>query len=89
MKYLPLICILALTGCAITDVEQQERLEYSNKIERDFWTFMNDCQVTGGHLYVDSPVIERRVHNAPITVWEMKGIVCEYDDGTPTRRLDD
>jgi hypothetical protein len=88
MKYLPLIIILAITGCAITDVERQERLEYLEKTERDFWTFVNDCQVTGGHLYIDSPVIERRVHNAPINVWEMKDVVCEYDD-MPPRRLRD
>lgn len=88
MKYLPLIAILLLIGCSITDVERQDRLEYSEKIERDFWAFVNDCQMTGGHLYIDSPVIERRIQNAPITVWEMKDIVCEYDDAPP-RRLSD
>ncbi len=86
--YLPLIFILAFTGCTITGVERQERLEYLEKTERDFWTFVKDCETTGGHLYVDSPVIERRVQNAPITVWKMKGMVCEYDDAR-TRKMHD
>lgn len=85
MKYLPLIAILILAGCSITDVEMEERMYYSDKIEREFWIFVNDCTMTGGQLHVP----RKRVQNAPPTVWEMKKAVCYYDDDTLPRKMDD
>lgn len=78
MKYLPLIFILAITGCAITDVERLERMQYSHKIKQDFQIFVSDCRMTEGELVIDRP----------ITVWEMKDAVCYYDDDYPRRMHD-
>jgi len=88
MKYLPLIFILVFTGCAITDVEREERMLYMHNIEQDFRIFVNDCQMTEGELVIDRSITSRRAQNAPITVWEMKDAVCYYDDTYPRRMSD-
>lgn len=85
MKYLLLLAIFIFAGCSITDVEMEERLYYSDKIEREFWILVDDCQKTGGSLHVP----RRRVQNALPTVWEMKKAVCYYDDDTMPRKMDD
>ena len=88
VKYLPLLFILTFTGCAITDVEREERMQHSHKIKQDFQIFVSDCQMTEGELVIDRPSKSRRVHNAPITVWEMKDAVCYYDDTYPRKMSD-
>lgn len=86
MKSLVLISLLILSGCAITDEERYERLAYTNAIEKDFLVFVSDCNFFDGELRIDLPIENRRVHNAPITVWEMQHAECWYDDSYfPTR----
>ncbi len=81
LRYLLLIFIIGLSGCAITDEERHKRLSYMAEIEKDFWVFVSDCRVTDGYLYVP----RRRVHNAPTTPWEMQDAVCYYDYTHPYR----
>jgi len=85
MKLPFLISLLILSGCAITDEERLERLTYMAKIQSDYDIFVSDCRVSDGELRINLPLEERRVHNAPITVWEMKYAECWYDDIFPIR----
>ncbi len=86
MKAVIVIFLLLLLywcfGCAITDEERNNRLTRIAQIEKEYYAFVNDCQMLEGNLVIEST---RRVHNAPITVWEMKDAVCYYDDAYPTR----
>ncbi len=86
MKYLFLI-LIGISGCAITNAEKSERLSYIAEIEQEFQVFVRDCSLTGGELVIDKRVIDRRIQNSPITVWEMKDAVCYYDDGIYPRRM--
>lgn len=88
MKYLPLIFILVLTGCA-TDVERIDGLQRIEKIQNEFKIFENNCRITNGYLYIDKDPNRRRVQNAPITVWEMQDAVCDYGDMHPVRMSND
>ncbi len=72
----------------MTATEKSERLSYMAGIEQEFQVFVEDCRVTDGELVIDKRVIDRRIQNSPITVWEMKDAVCYYDDGTYPRRME-
>lgn len=87
MKYLFLI-LVGISGCAITNAEKSERLSYIVGIEQEFQVFVSDCDKTDGKLMIDNRLIDRRIQNSPITVWEMKDAVCYYDDGTYPRRME-
>ena len=49
-------------------------------IAYEFKKFADECRYLGGKLHIERPASERRVQNAPITVWEMKDAVCFYED---------
>ncbi len=76
-----------LSGCAITDEERNARLVRTNQIEKDFYSFVADCYMTDGELVIDRSLENRRVQNAPITVWEMRDAQCFYPDERFPRRM--
>lgn len=89
MKFLIILFILFIliisSGCAITDEERLVRQQHIADIEKEFYSFVADCYMTEGELVIDKSLEDRRVQNAPITVWEMKDAVCYYGDAYPRR----
>ena len=81
-----LFSVIVLSGCV-----SQEDVRKGNKemmiIAYEFKEFAHECRYLGGKLYIERPLDERRVKNAPITVWEMKDAVCFYEDEVYPVRL--
>ncbi len=81
-----LAAFLSLFGCA-----SQEEVMKGNKemaiIAYEFKAFAEECHYGGGRLMIDRPFDERRIQNAPVTVWEMKDAICKYDDEVFPLRL--
>ncbi len=82
-----LLLLLYLSGCATTEEERVDGLSRMDTIKHDFTTFVADCYFTEGELVIDKRLEERRVQNAPITVWEMKNAQCFYSDESYPRRM--
>ena len=77
-----IICLaafLSLFGCT-TPEERMAGNKEMEIIAQEFKLFAEECYYGDGHLMIDSPFYERRIQNAPITVWEMKDAICKYDD---------
>lgn len=64
-----------LSGCAISEDERIERNNELYQIERNFRTFVNECEFLEGSLYIP----RKRVPNGIPTPWEMKGSTCDLD----------
>ena len=64
-----------LSGCVISDEERTDRANKWNQIDRDFNTFVDECEFLGGSLYVP----HGRVHNGMPTPWEMEDSICYLD----------
>ncbi len=81
-----LFSVYVLSGCV-----SQEDVRKGNKemmiIAYEFKEFADECRFGEGKLYIERPLSKRRVHNAPITVWEMKDAVCFYEDEVYPVRL--
>jgi len=74
MRIMSLIGILLISAGCTGSTSMAE-------IETAFTVLASDCAFTQGILYVP----RKRVANAPPTVWEKKGAICWYADGTPPR----
>ena len=81
-----LFSVYVLSGCV-----SQEEVRKGNKemmiIAYEFREFAYECESLGGKLHIERPLSKRRVHNAPITVWEMKDAVCFYENEVYPVRL--
>jgi len=58
-----------LSSCVAGDPQYIQDIQTEYQIEK------RDCELTGGQLQIP----RGRVHNAPPTVWEMKGAWCKYE----------
>ena len=67
--------IIMLSGCASMKSDPEMAI-----IAYEFTNFAEECRLGDGRLSIDRPFDERRVQNAPVTVWEMKDAICKYDD---------
>ncbi len=73
-----LFSISVLSGCASQEEVMKGNKEMA-KIAYEFKEFAEECNFGDGQLMIDRPFDERRVQNAPITVWEMKDAICRYE----------
>jgi hypothetical protein len=75
-KYI--VILILLSGCA-------SESDLMDQIKSDYRVFADECLSLNGNLSIDRPVNERRVQNAPVTVWEMRDAICSYPGERPIR----
>jgi hypothetical protein len=76
--------LYSLSGCA-HDHEQAAKM---NRISHEYTSFVEECEYSGGFLWIDRPFTSRRVQNAPLTVWEKQDAVCTFSHNTSMRMRD-